>query len=125
MIGPWSHDWPDVSVPGPNIGFMDECLDFWNHHLKDKPSEKQEKAPKLIWYQCKGSVPPAPSVDVWPGSWCGTKVAKPDMKFNYYLNEGQLLDQQVEKKFISPLIAPNMYNYFNLNICLSICLCNA
>ena len=62
IIGPWSHDWPDVSVPGPNIGFMDECLDFWNHHLKDKPSEKQEKAPKLIWYQCVGSVPPLPSI---------------------------------------------------------------
>ena len=33
LIGPWSHEWPDIAVPGPQIGFMDECLDFWNHHL--------------------------------------------------------------------------------------------
>ena len=36
-----------------------------------------------------------PSIKTWPGSWCGSEVVMPDMKFNYYLNEGQLLDQQV------------------------------
>ena len=33
IIGPWSHEWPDIAVPGPQIGFLDECLDFWKYHL--------------------------------------------------------------------------------------------
>ena len=70
LIGPWSHEWPDVAIPGPNIGFMNECLDFWDHHLKGKRSEKQENSLKLTWYQCKGEIPPGPKVDVWPGAWC-------------------------------------------------------
>ena len=67
LIGPWSHEWPDVAVPGPNIGFMNECLDFWDHYLKGKRSVKQEK---LTWYQCEGVIPPGPKVDIWPGKWC-------------------------------------------------------
>merc|ERR1719474_2108323 len=31
IVGPWSHNWPDEAVPGPNIGFMDECLQCWDH----------------------------------------------------------------------------------------------
>ena len=99
IIGPWSHDWPDVSTPGPQIGFMSECLDFWNHHLKEKdgqPSEKQVKAPKLIWYQCQGSLSPIPHIKTWPGKWCATRSENThsDAVFKYYLNEGHLLDQQ-------------------------------
>ena len=70
IIGPWSHDWPDVAAPGPNIGFMDECLDFWNYHLKNKPSAKQETSLKLTWYQLKGEVLPGSTKDPWPGRWC-------------------------------------------------------
>jgi hypothetical protein len=73
---------------------MEECLDFWNHHLKGRPSDKQTNAPKLIWFQCSGSVPPVPHIQTWPGQWCSRSVAKPDATFNYYLNEGHLLDQQ-------------------------------
>ena len=76
---------------------MNECLDFWNHHLKGKPSLKQENAPKLIWYQCTGSVPPVPLIPKWPGTWYSRNNPNPDTAFKYYLNEGYLLDQQVLK----------------------------
>ena len=36
VIGPWSHNWPDTAVPGPNIAYMDECLQFWTEHLKQE-----------------------------------------------------------------------------------------
>ena len=77
------------------IGFMNECLDFWNFNLKGKSSLKQENAPKLIWYQCKGSVPPVPLIPKWPGTWYSRNNPMPDTVFKYYLNEGYLLDQQV------------------------------
>ena len=73
---------------------MSECLDFWNHHLKNHPSDKQANAPKLIWYQCQGSVPPIPHIKTWPGHWYARSITTPDTVFKYFLNEGHLLDQQ-------------------------------
>ena len=68
IIGPWSHNWPDTVLPGPNIAFMDECLQFWEEHLKGVGG-KWESMPRLRWYQCHGIVAPAPSVLSWPGHW--------------------------------------------------------
>ena len=34
VVGPWSHNWPDTAVPGPNLAYLDECLQFWTEHLK-------------------------------------------------------------------------------------------
>lgn len=92
IIGPWSHDWPDVSCPGPNIGFMNECLKFWNCHLKNVDTD--DSSSKLTWFQCHGSVPPAPTVAHWPGQWCVQDKYHSDVRFKYFLNEGHLLDQQ-------------------------------
>ena len=80
------------------IGFMEECLNFWDHHLKGKSSLKQTNAaPKLLWYQCLGSIPPVPQILKWPGFWYSRNSAMtPDSTFKYYLNEGHLLDQQVK-----------------------------
>ena len=72
IIGPWSHNWPDTAIPGPNIAFMDECLQFWNEHLKGVPDQNQVKwqyTPRVRWFQCNGVIPPGPSVMTWPGQW--------------------------------------------------------
>ena len=35
IIGPWSHQYPDRGLPpGPAIGFLQETLRWWDHHLK-------------------------------------------------------------------------------------------
>ncbi|MCX4818647.1 CocE/NonD family hydrolase [Streptomyces sp. NBC_01142] len=35
LIGPWSHQYPDRGLsPGPTIGFLQETLRWWDHHLK-------------------------------------------------------------------------------------------
>ncbi len=34
LIGPWAHEYPEVAVPGPQIGFLQECLRWWDHWLK-------------------------------------------------------------------------------------------
>jgi len=34
LIGPWSHKYPHQGVPGPAIGFLQECLRWWDHWLK-------------------------------------------------------------------------------------------
>ena len=36
LIGPWTHDWPDVSTTGPNIEYLDMCLNWFTFHLKNE-----------------------------------------------------------------------------------------
>jgi putative CocE/NonD family hydrolase len=35
IIGPWAHLYPDEALPGPQIGFNQECLRWWDQWLKD------------------------------------------------------------------------------------------
>ena len=34
LIGPWAHWWPQDVTPGPTIGFLQECLRWWDRWLK-------------------------------------------------------------------------------------------
>jgi uncharacterized protein len=34
LIGPWGHTYPNFGSPGPAIGFLQECLRWWECHLK-------------------------------------------------------------------------------------------
>ena len=34
LVGPWGHLYPHSGAPGPAIGFLQECLRFWDHCLK-------------------------------------------------------------------------------------------
>jgi uncharacterized protein len=36
IIGPWAHKYPHFAVPGPQIGFLQEMLRWWDHYLKDQ-----------------------------------------------------------------------------------------
>ncbi|GGU60609.1 CocE/NonD family hydrolase [Streptomyces lavendofoliae] len=39
VIGPWAHQYPDrEQSPGPAIGFLQETLRWWDHHLKGEPT---------------------------------------------------------------------------------------
>jgi len=65
IVGPWAHCYPHYGVPGPAIGFLQECLRFWDASLRDGPPYE---APALrVWMM--DSVPPATRYDVRPGRW--------------------------------------------------------
>ena len=34
LIGPWAHGYPQLGAPGPQIGFLQEALRWWDHWLK-------------------------------------------------------------------------------------------
>ena len=34
LIGPWAHAYPHFALPGPQIGFLQEALRWWDHWLK-------------------------------------------------------------------------------------------
>lgn len=35
LVGPWGHDWPDSAAPGPNIGYLQELVQWWSATLKN------------------------------------------------------------------------------------------
>ena len=37
LIGPWAHAYPHFALPGPQIGFLQEALRWWDHWLKGEP----------------------------------------------------------------------------------------
>lgn len=67
LIGPWAHEYPEVAVPGPQIGFLQECLRWWDQWLKEEEKGIMEEAPIRLWMQ--DAVPPKTDYDVRPGEW--------------------------------------------------------
>jgi uncharacterized protein len=71
LIGPWSHAFPNDSVPGPGIGFLEESLRWWDHWLKGIDTGIMDEPMLRAWMQ--EYTPPAPYHESWPGRW----VAEP------------------------------------------------
>ncbi|WP_455362282.1 CocE/NonD family hydrolase [Streptomyces sp. SYSU K21746] len=78
IIGPWSHQYPDRGLPpGPAIGFLQETLRWWDHHLKgDTASDSASGAggimsEPLLRSWISESHPPATTYPELPGRWVG------------------------------------------------------
>ncbi|DAZ93980.1 TPA: hypothetical protein N0F65_005491 [Lagenidium giganteum] len=68
IIGPWSHEWPNVATPGPQVGFLDICKQWWDHCLYQEPTDVT-KLPDLQVY-VKDTLPnPSAQVREYPGYW--------------------------------------------------------
>ncbi|MCB8986596.1 MAG: CocE/NonD family hydrolase, partial [Ardenticatenaceae bacterium] len=57
LIGPWSHNFPEVGVPGPAIGFLQESLRWWDYWLKGIETGIMDEPRLRTWMQT--AVPPA------------------------------------------------------------------
>jgi uncharacterized protein len=71
LIGPWAHAFPDDALPGPSIGFLQECVRWWDHWLKGVEDGFMDEPMLRVWMQ--DSVEPRSSYKVRPGHW----VAEP------------------------------------------------
>lgn len=69
IIGPWSHRYPHLGSPGPAIGFLQECLRWWDQWLKDIDTGIMDEPRVRVW--CQDSVPPATGYNERPGRWIG------------------------------------------------------
>jgi putative CocE/NonD family hydrolase len=69
LIGPWAHAFPDDALPGPSVGFLQECVRWWDHWLKSVENGVMDEAMLRVWMQ--ESVAPRPSYEVRPGRWVG------------------------------------------------------
>ena len=69
LIGPWGHQYPHEGSPGPAIGFLQECVRFFDRHLK-QIDNGLEAEPKLRLY-LQEAVRPSFHKGVRGGRWIG------------------------------------------------------
>lgn len=67
LIGPWAHIYPHDGTPGPAIGFLQECLRWWDHWLKGVDTGIMDEPRLRAWMQ--DAVRPASSYAERPGRW--------------------------------------------------------
>ena len=67
LIGPWAHNNPHTALPGPKIGFLQECVRWWDHWLKRRSTGIMDEPMLRAWMQ--EPVPPRSSYEVRPGRW--------------------------------------------------------
>ena len=95
LVGPWSHKYPHQGVPGPAIGFLQECLRWWDHWLKGLDTGIMREPMLRAWMQ--DSVPPTTYYNERPGRWVGESTwPSPNIvQFEYRLGwPGTLHDQR-------------------------------
>ncbi|WP_436643241.1 CocE/NonD family hydrolase [Microbaculum sp. FT89] len=88
IIGPWGHDYPQTAVPGPAIGFLQECVRWWDHWLKDKPSGIMDEPLLRLWMQ--EDLPPAADHHTRPGRWLGLDRVEAGECLQLHLQSGRL-----------------------------------
>jgi len=67
LIGPWSHKYPHLGVPGPAIGFLQECLRWWDKWLKGIETGIMQEPMLRAWML--DSMPPSTSYHQRYGRW--------------------------------------------------------
>ena len=72
LVGPWAHKYPHFAKPGPRIGFLQECLRWWDQHLKGIETGIMDEPMLRAWIQEPAA--PATFRERRDGRW----VAEPD-----------------------------------------------
>ena len=67
LIGPWAHGYPHFALPGPQIGFLQEMLRWWDYWLKGVDTGVMDELGLRAWMT--ESVKPASHHDTLPGRW--------------------------------------------------------
>ena len=76
LVGPWGHLYPQSGAPGPAIGFLQECLRFWDHCLKADDNHVLDE-PVLRAFMQEWVDPTAGHHAERPGRWVAEAVWPP------------------------------------------------
>ena len=67
LIGPWAHAYPHFARPGPQIGFLQEMVRWWDRWLKGRDTGVTAEPMLRAWMT--GSHRPAQHHETLPGRW--------------------------------------------------------
>ncbi len=91
LVGPWAHEYPEVAEPGPRIGFLQECVRWFDQWLKGIDTGVMDEPQLRVWLQ--ESYPPSTAYPVRrEGRWV-EEESWPTPRVNaaeYYLTEAGL-----------------------------------
>lgn len=92
LIGPWAHKYPHIAVPSPRIGFLQECLRWWDHHLKGLNTGIMDEPILRAWIQDPAE--PDPHRQELKGKWVSEPLWKGTAKQirSYYPDEQSLCE---------------------------------
>ncbi len=49
LVGPWGHRYAHLGMPGPAIGFLQESLRWYDHHMRGKESGAKREPRLIAW----------------------------------------------------------------------------
>ena len=95
IIGPWSHTYPCRGSPGPNIGYLQEALRWWQHWLSGEVTGIMAEPKLRVWIG--DSEPPAPYYAEHRGWWAAeTQWPSPRIdQHTLFLNAHGLAEQPI------------------------------
>lgn len=67
LVGPWAHTYPHIGRPGPAIGFLQECIRWWDQWLRGIDTGVMDEPMLRAWIQ--DSAPPQSHYETRPGRW--------------------------------------------------------
>jgi len=106
LIGPWAHTYPHLAQPGPQVGFLQEAVKWWDHWLKGVDNGVDQLSRVRLWLQ--DAVTPAHSYSMRDGQWLALEAwPYPDIEQRtWFLQSGGLEGFETEEadmKIRSPL----------------------
>jgi predicted acyl esterase len=75
LVGPWAHKYPHFATPGPRIGFLQECLRWWDQHLKGIDTGIMDEPMIRAWMQ--DATPPIPRPSSAPAAGSPNRPGPP------------------------------------------------
>lgn len=76
MVGPWAHEFPDLAIPGPQIGYLQEVLEWLDKWMTKEDTEHEDEF--LVYVQ--DSVKPSTSFEYREGKWIDFLNSKTETK---------------------------------------------
>jgi predicted acyl esterase len=84
-----AHAWPHFVLPGPQIGFLQEMLRWWDHWLKGRDTGVMDEPMLRAWMT--DSVAPARHHETLPGRWVAESAWSPGrLPFRLFLSDDGL-----------------------------------
>jgi uncharacterized protein len=72
LVGPWAHKYPNFALPGPQIGFLQESLRWWDKWLKGIETGIMDEPVLRAWIN--EPIRPNPFYKEKPGRWVAEKT---------------------------------------------------
>jgi putative CocE/NonD family hydrolase len=67
LVGPWGHHYPHDGVPGPKLGFLQDCVRFFDRYVKGRQNGWERDAAYRVFLQEFAA--PSPVHGTAPGRW--------------------------------------------------------